>query len=192
MKLFKVGTQSKKCGSTISDTSQSRIIIRIIGLLGGVIIVLCSFACTQERDERSDSLDTLKTQPPADTTAKPKTITEQPPTKVTVKVDSDTTAKIDTTATLPTADATEQVDSVTTVQPDTTTIVRAPTIAEVLARHVDSLNDIKGVVNIDSIACDGGNCIQITVTRRTKSILSKLPTSIEGYQVVVVERKGGH
>jgi cytoskeletal protein RodZ len=189
MKLFKVGTQSKKCGSTISDTSQSRIIIRIIGLLGGVIIVLCLFACTQERDERSNSPDTLKTQqptvqPPADTTAKPKTTKVQQPTKVTVKVD--------TTATLPTADATEQVDSMTTVQPDTTTIVRAPTIAEVLARHVDSLNDIKGVVNVDSIACDGGTCIQITVTRRTKSILSKLPTSIEGYQVVVVERKGGH
>jgi hypothetical protein len=67
-----------------------------------------------------------------------------------------------------------------------------PTLAEVLTQHMDSLTSIRGVVGVDSAACNGAPCIQITVARRTQKILAELPVSLEGYPVTVVERGGGH
>lgn len=49
-----------------------------------------------------------------------------------------------------------------------------------------------GVVGVNPADCDVGPCIQVTVTRRTQSMISRLPASIEGYPVVVSERASGH
>ena len=54
------------------------------------------------------------------------------------------------------------------------------------------ITEIRGVTRVDSINCDGHSCIQITVVRRTHEILSKLPARLEGYEVIVVEKKGSH
>ena len=72
------------------------------------------------------------------------------------------------------------------------TAASSPALAEVLAQAYDSLTAIRGVVGVDSVACDAGMCIRITVTRRTQSLLASLPASIDGYQVVVAERRSGH
>ena len=68
----------------------------------------------------------------------------------------------------------------------------APTLAAILAKHSGNLSEIRGVVRVDSVACGNTACIQITVVRRTQNILSKLPGSIEGYRVIVVEKKESH
>jgi hypothetical protein len=77
-------------------------------------------------------------------------------------------------------------------QPPAATASQLPAIDEVIARNSDTLSAIPGVVSVNPADCDVGPCIQVTVTRRTQSMVSKLPASVEGYPVVVSERASGH
>ncbi len=94
----------------------------------------------------------------------------------------------------------DSVDTLSTRQPEVQQVEdepqaktkSAPTLAAILAKHSGNLSEIRGVVRVDSVACGNTACIQITVVRRTQNILSKLPGSIEGYRVIVVEKKESH
>ncbi len=192
------------------QTTRGLALIRIradtIGPLSGVVLALFLLACSTGGDERSEN-DRSETPPPAVATAADSSDTlrgeqpaAQPPAGATAQVDRVTPAQPETAAAQPPAEAAAQVDTGARAQPDTvaalppadTAAPTPPTLAEVLAQHVDSLTAIRGVVGVDSVACDGGTCIRITVNRRTQSVLSSLPASIEGYQVVVAERRRGH
>lgn len=198
MRTFKLWIPSGPRGGATSGPGLTRIRTRAVGPLSGVVVALCLLACSSGGDERSDSSDTTgkrqsTAKPPADATASSDTTgrqqsTAKPPAQATAS--SDTTGKQQPPA-KPPADTTAKVDSGAPAQPDTAA-ARPPTLGEVLARHTDELKAVSGVVSVDSVACDGGSCIQITVTRRTQKVLSQLPAKIEGYQVVVKERSSGH
>jgi hypothetical protein len=98
----------------------------------------------------------------------------------------------------PPAAAAKQTDSVTPAQPEPTTQQSPAAAAQpsgidaAVARNIDTLTAIPGVVNVDSATCNSAPCIRITVTRRTQSLIAKLPASVEGYPVTVAERSSGH
>ena len=75
------------------------------------------------------------------------------------------------------------------VEPETTP-AEPPTLDEVVARHGEELRAVRGVVGVDSAECNGAPCIRVTVVRRTQKMLSQLPSSLEGFPVSVVERRG--
>jgi hypothetical protein len=206
MRTFKLWIPSGPRGGATSGPGLTRIRTRTVGPLCCVVVALCLLACSSGGDERSDASDTTGKQqstakPPADKTASSDTLGKQqaiakPPADKTAS--SDATGKQQPTAKPPAgttakarSDTTTKPDSGAPAQPDTAA-ARPPTLGEVLARHTDELKAVSGVVSVDSVACDGGSCIQITVTRRTQKVLSQLPAKIEGYQVVVKERSSGH
>jgi hypothetical protein len=61
------------------------------------------------------------------------------------------------------------------------------TITETLARHTDGLLAIPGVVGVGEGQLHGDAAVQVLVVRRTPELERRLPSSLEGYPVHVVE-----
>ena len=61
------------------------------------------------------------------------------------------------------------------------------TIEEVLKEHTDSLMSLPGVVGTAQGECSGQPCIRVYVVKKTDALLGKIPSTIEGYAVVVQE-----
>lgn len=61
------------------------------------------------------------------------------------------------------------------------------TIDEVLKEHTDTLMSIHGVVGTAKGQRAGKPCIRILVIRKTRQLMKKIPSAIEGYAVVVQE-----
>lgn len=60
-------------------------------------------------------------------------------------------------------------------------------IEEVLKDHTNSLMAIPGVVGVGQSLCDGKDCIHVMVAKRTPELEKKVPKTIEGYAVELVE-----
>jgi hypothetical protein len=61
------------------------------------------------------------------------------------------------------------------------------TINAVIERHAAELLEIPGVVGVAQGAHEGHSVVQILVERRTPELMAKLPLTLEGYPVVVVQ-----
>ncbi len=51
----------------------------------------------------------------------------------------------------------------------------------------DSLMSEAGIAGIGISECDGSPCLKVYVVARTDEIMSRIPDTIEGYQVTVME-----
>jgi hypothetical protein len=60
-------------------------------------------------------------------------------------------------------------------------------IKTVLEENTDFLMSIGGVVGIGQGLCENKDCIQIFVTTKTAEINEKIPKSLAGYKVTIVE-----
>jgi hypothetical protein len=60
-------------------------------------------------------------------------------------------------------------------------------ISAVIQRHSAELLEIPGVVGVAEGAKEGHPIVQVLVVRRTPDVLARLPGTLEGYSVVVVE-----
>jgi len=60
-------------------------------------------------------------------------------------------------------------------------------INAVIERHSEELLEIPGVVGVAQGAHERHTVVQILVERRTPELLAKLPRTLDGYPVVVVE-----
>jgi hypothetical protein len=60
-------------------------------------------------------------------------------------------------------------------------------ITEALTRHTDSLMSLPGVVGVGEGRIEGAPAIQVLVVRRTPDLQRRLPSSLEGYPVDIVE-----
>ena len=60
-------------------------------------------------------------------------------------------------------------------------------ITETLHNHTDSLMAIPGVVGVGEGRSAGAPALQVLVVRRTPELARRLPRSLEGYPVEVVE-----
>ena len=58
---------------------------------------------------------------------------------------------------------------------------------EVLKEHTDSLMALPGVVGMGRGVSGGKPCIRVLVAKRTPALLDKIPSTIDGYPVVVDE-----
>jgi hypothetical protein len=61
------------------------------------------------------------------------------------------------------------------------------TVNAVIQRHAEELLEIPGVVGVAQGAHEGRSVVQILVERRTPELMSKLPRTLDGYPVVVVQ-----
>jgi hypothetical protein len=61
------------------------------------------------------------------------------------------------------------------------------TIAATIERRSAELLEIPGVVGVAQGAQDGHAVVQILVERRTPELLARLPRTLDGHPVVVVE-----
>lgn len=61
------------------------------------------------------------------------------------------------------------------------------TIETVLAHHTDSLMALPGVVGVAQGESAGKPAIRVLVVRRTPDLDARLPRSLDGFPVVVVE-----
>jgi len=62
-----------------------------------------------------------------------------------------------------------------------------PPIQQVLERHTDSLLSIPAVVGVAQGESGGRPVVQILVARRTPELEARLPRTLEGYPVVILE-----
>jgi hypothetical protein len=63
-----------------------------------------------------------------------------------------------------------------------------PTVAEVLRQHTEELLAVPGVAILyESETEDGSPCIKIGVVEDTPEVRARIPESLEGYPVVVVD-----
>ena len=60
-------------------------------------------------------------------------------------------------------------------------------IASVIERRSTELLEVPGVVGVAQGEGDGQPVIQIMVERRTPELAARLPATLDGYRVVVVE-----
>ena len=60
-------------------------------------------------------------------------------------------------------------------------------IEAVLKEHTDSLMALPGIVGTAQGQRDGVPCIKVFVVKKTPSLLDKIPSTIDGYPVVVDE-----
>ena len=60
-------------------------------------------------------------------------------------------------------------------------------ITDALARHTDSLMAIPGVVGVGEGRVKHQPSIQVLVVRRSADLVARLPSSLEGYPVDIVE-----
>ena len=65
------------------------------------------------------------------------------------------------------------------------TIVAARSIDAVLAAHTDSLLAIPGVVGTAVGLCGSERCIKVLVANSKTAVMHRIPSSLEGYRVVV-------
>jgi len=61
------------------------------------------------------------------------------------------------------------------------------TINDVIQTHAEELLEIPGVVGVAQGAREGESVVQILVERRTPELMAKLPRSLGGYPVLVVQ-----
>lgn len=61
------------------------------------------------------------------------------------------------------------------------------TISEVLGAHSDSLMTIPGVIGVGEGRVKDQPSIQVLVIRRSANLVARLPSSLEGYPVDIVE-----
>lgn len=64
---------------------------------------------------------------------------------------------------------------------------KATAIEMVLKRHNDMLLSLPGVVGTAIGTCEGNPCIRVLVVKKTPELLTKIPDTLEGFQVVTVE-----
>jgi hypothetical protein len=60
-------------------------------------------------------------------------------------------------------------------------------VSATIARHSAELLAVPGVVGLAAGERGGHPVLQILVTRRTPELVARLPTTLDGYPVVVVE-----
>ena len=60
-------------------------------------------------------------------------------------------------------------------------------IEEVIREHTAALTSIPGVAGMGQGECEGHPCIKLFLSKKTPELLERLPASLEGYAVVVVE-----
>jgi hypothetical protein len=70
---------------------------------------------------------------------------------------------------------------------DTSKVAPPMTINAVIQSHAEELLEIPGVVGVAHGAHEGHSVVQILVERRTPELLAKLPRTLDGYPVVVVQ-----
>jgi len=71
--------------------------------------------------------------------------------------------------------------------PDTSKVAPPMSINTVIERRSAELLEIPGVVGVAQGEHEGHNVVQILVERRTPELMQKLPRTLDGYSVVVVE-----
>ena len=60
-------------------------------------------------------------------------------------------------------------------------------VADALTRHTDSLMAIPGVVGVGEGRVDDKPSIQVLVVRKTAELQARLPSSLEGHPVTIVQ-----
>jgi hypothetical protein len=71
--------------------------------------------------------------------------------------------------------------------PDTSKVAPPMTLNTVIERRSAELLEIPGVVGVAQGAHEGQSVVQILVERRTPELMAKLPRTLDGFPVVVVE-----
>ncbi len=66
------------------------------------------------------------------------------------------------------------------------------TITEVVQKHSRKLLSIKGVVGVAEGESGGKPCIKVYVSRKTQELMDRIPASLEGYNVCIVESGDFH
>ena len=61
------------------------------------------------------------------------------------------------------------------------------TIEQVQAEHTDAWMALPGVVGIAIGEAEGEACIKVLVVEKTKELTSKIPSSVDGYRVILQE-----
>lgn len=60
-------------------------------------------------------------------------------------------------------------------------------IETVLKRHNDRLLALPGVVGTAIGQCDGKLCVKVFVVKKTPAVVARLPSTLEGFPVIVEE-----
>ena len=60
-------------------------------------------------------------------------------------------------------------------------------IKKVLEEHTNELMSIKGVIGTAEGLCNGKPCIKVYVIKKTRQLIQRIPTTLEGYPVVIEE-----
>ena len=60
-------------------------------------------------------------------------------------------------------------------------------IEKVLEEHTNELMSIKGVIGTAEGLCNGKPCIKVYVIKKTRQLIQRIPTTLEGYPVVIEE-----
>ncbi len=63
----------------------------------------------------------------------------------------------------------------------------AKTIEEVLKEHTEELMSVPGVVGIGQGLCNDKPCIKVFVIEKTPELEQEIPSSLEGYPVMIEE-----
>jgi hypothetical protein len=63
----------------------------------------------------------------------------------------------------------------------------ATTVEEALKNNAERLMSIPGVVGVAVGECGGKPCIRVLVDRKTAELMKKIPSTLEGFPVVVEE-----
>jgi hypothetical protein len=66
-------------------------------------------------------------------------------------------------------------------------LMTGKTIEAVLKRHTDRLMSLSGVVGTAIGECEGEPCIQVLVVEETPELLKQIPSTLEGFLVVIEE-----
>ena len=60
-------------------------------------------------------------------------------------------------------------------------------IKKVLEEHTLKLMSIEGVIGTAEGLCNGKPCIKVYVIKKTRQLTQRIPTTLEGYPVVIEE-----
>lgn len=66
-------------------------------------------------------------------------------------------------------------------------LVAGKTIESVLKQHTDQLMSLPGVVGTAIGECEGKPCIKVLVVKKTPELVKKIPSTLEGFLVVIEE-----
>jgi hypothetical protein len=66
-------------------------------------------------------------------------------------------------------------------------VMAGMTIDEAVKQHATRLMSVPGVVGVAVSKCDGKPCIRVLVVEKTPELRSKIPSTLEGYPVVLEE-----